>query len=185
MIKPVSIPLDAKFVQDAAYYAYITVFDSFKQGFRPRFGNGGLVKHMLGKIGELAFFRFCLENGIAVKHTPFRNDYSKLNGQDDFVVSIMGIDKVVEVKTQTIKNLLEPDEMLKLFYNKAQFDQKPDRDFIVVFAGVNPQVTQVALLGWIHAEKIAKAFINDKLKSPAYAIPISWLKPMEMFLEVR
>ena len=185
MIKPVSIPLDAKFVQDAAYYAYITVFDSFKQGFRPRFGNGGLVKHMLGKIGELAFFRFCLENGIAVKHTPFRNDYSKLNGHDDFIINLMGLDRTVEVKTQTIRNLLEPDDKLRLLYNKAQFDDKKGHDYIVVFAGVDPPITKVALLGWIPAKDIPKAEVRKNLKSPAYSIPISWLRPMHLFLELK
>ena len=55
MIKPISIPMDDKFVQDAAYYAFKTVTCSFENGMKSRFGNGGLFKHMLGKLGERHF----------------------------------------------------------------------------------------------------------------------------------
>jgi len=184
MVEPISIPLDTKFVQDAAYYALITVFDSFENKMKPRFGNGGLFKHMLGKLGELAFFRFCMENHIAVKHAPFRNDYSQLDDCDDFVISVMGVDRVVEVKTSTIKNPLNPDSKLRLFYNQAQYEEKESKDFLVVFAATNPPITQLALLGWIHASEISKFPIWKKnMKSPAYAIPVSELKDMRVFVE--
>ncbi len=185
MIKPISIPLDEKFVSDAAYYAFKTVQCSFENGMKSRFGNGGLFKHILGKLGETAFFRFCLENRIAVKHTPFRNDYSQLNGCDDFIINIMGLDFVVEVKTATIKDPLKPDPKFRLFYNKGQYEAKQEYNYIVVFAAVNPTITQIALLGWIHAQDIAKFPVWRKnMQSPAYAIPVEELKGMEKLVEV-
>jgi len=179
MIQPVSIAMDEKFVSDAAYYAFKTVTCSFENGMKSRFGNGGLIKHILGKLGETAFFRFCLQNGVAVKHTPFRSDYSKLNGCDDFVINVMGLDFIVEVKTATIKDPLNPEPKLRLFYNKDQYDAKQDHNYIVVFAAVNQAVTKVALLGWIHAQDIAKFPVWKKnMQSPAYSIPVGELKDL-------
>ena len=184
MIQPVSIPLDAKFISDASYYAFITVTCCFENGMKPRFGNGGLFKHMLGKLGELAFFKFCLENRIAVKHAPFRNDYSQLNVSDDFIVNVMGLDFTVEVKTATIRNPLNPDPKFRLFYNQGQYEAKQDHNYLVVFAAVNPQITQIALLGWIHAKDIAKFPVwKRKIQSPAYAIPVSELRDIRKFVE--
>ena len=183
MMNPVAIPIDIKFVQDAAYYALITVFDSFENKMKSRFGSGGLFKHMLGKIGELAFFRFCMENHIAVKHVPFRDNYSELNNDDDFVISVLGHDFRVEVKTATIPNPIKPDEKLVLFYNRDQYKAQENHDYIVVFAGVNKAVTQIALLGWIHASEISKFPVWKKnMQSPAYAIPANRLKDM-LYLE--
>ncbi len=180
MIQPIPIAIDEKFVSDAAYYAFKTVTCSFENGMKSRFGNGGLLKHILGKLGETAFFRFCLENGIAIKHTPFRSDYSKLDECDDFLINVMGIDFVVEVKTATIKDPLSPDQKFRLLYNKEQYDAKKDRNYIVVFAAVNQAVTKIALLGWIHAKDIAKFPVWKKnMQSPAYAIPVSELKDMK------
>ncbi|MBE8539451.1 hypothetical protein [Geoglobus acetivorans] len=177
---PVAIPIDEKFITDACYYAFKTVTCSFDNAMKPRFGNGGLIKHLIGKIGETAFFRFCLENGIAVKHAPFRNDYSEINGNDDFIISILGHDFRVEIKTATIRNPTNPDEKLVLFYNRDQYKAQEDHDYIVVFAGVNKEVTQIALLGWIHASEIRNFSIWTKnMKAPAYAIPQSRLKDMK------
>lgn len=184
MIQPVSIPMDDKFVQDAAYYAFKTVTCSFENGMKPRFGNGGLFKHMLGKLGETAFYRFCLQNGIAVKHTPFRSNYSKLNGCDDFVISILGVDLVVEVKTATLKDPVNPEPKYRLLYNQSQYEAKQNYDYLVVFAGVNPSVTNIALLGWIHAKDIKSFPIWKKnMHSPAYAIPVGELKDMGKLIE--
>ena len=179
MIKPAIIKPDAKLIQDAAYYAFTIVFDSFEQGYKPRFGNGGLIKHLIGKIGELAFFRYCMENGIAVKHTPFRNDYSKLNGKDDFIISIFGYDIPVEVKTQTVKEI---NGDLRLFYNKEQYYSR-QKDGIVVFVAINPEITKISILGWIHLKDIEKYPIWEKnLQSPAFAIPVSALKDLRILV---
>ena len=181
MPNPVSIEVDEKLIQDAAYYALKVTSCSFKKKMRPRFGNGGLFKHMLGKIGEVAFFKYCMENGIAVKHTPFRDDYSRLNDKDDFIISIMGVDRKVEVKTASLRFPL-PDN-LRLYYNKKQYESKEDYDYLVVFVAVNHEVTEIKLLGWLHASDIADYPIRNNLSSPAYAIPLKNLKDMRVFVE--
>lgn len=174
----VIITVDEKFITDVAYYAFKTVKFSLDENMQPRFG-GGLFTHMLGKIGEMAFYNFCLNNSIAVKHTPFRNDYSKLDDNDDFIVSIVGHDFRVEVKTASLNKI---DEKTKLFYNREQYKAQKDHNYLVVFAVVNQPVTEVKLLGWLHAEDIKKFPIFEKnLQSPAYAIPVSALKSMSLF----
>ncbi|WP_456478161.1 hypothetical protein [Geoglobus ahangari] len=179
MIQPVSVPIDEKFITDACYYAFKTVTCSFDNAMKPRFGNGGLFKHLLGKLGETAFFRFCLENQIAVKHTPFRNDYSELDENDDFIISLLGHDFRVEVKTATLNSPLNPDGKLVLFYNRDQYKAQQDHSYLVVFAAVNKEVTQIALIGWIHAEDIRSCKIWTKnMKAPAYAIPLAKLRDM-------
>ena len=183
MIDPVSVPLDGKIVQDAAWYAWHVAADSFRQGFKSRFGNGGLIKHLQGKLGEFAFYYFCQEAMIPVKHTPFRRDYTTLDEHDDFIIELMGRDFVVEVKTQTILDPLNPSNV-HFFYNEEQYKAKDKHDYIVVFAGINRACTQVALIGWIHASEIAKHKVWKKnMKSPAFAIPISALKPMKKLVE--
>ena len=183
-MQPVRIPIDSKVAADAAWYAWHVCEASFRRGFKSRFGNGGLVKHMQGKLGEFAFLLFCRKNMIPVLHDPFRKDYSELDEYDDFVVEILGVRKIVEVKTQTIKNALNPDEKLRLYYNKSQYNSKKSHDYIVVFVALNPEWTGVSLLGWIHASEIKKFPVwSRNMKSPAYAIPIRALKPMKMFLE--
>jgi hypothetical protein len=182
MPEPVSIPVTDKFIQDAAYYAGKTVFASFSNGMKSRFGNGGLVKHMQGKMGELAFFRFCLDNGIPVKHVPFRDDYSTLDEQDDFIIILKSRQIPVEVKTATLKDPISM-KTPNLFYNKNQYDQKEDYNYIVVFAATNFELTQVVLIGWIHAKKIANYTVRRDIKSPAYVIPVKDLKPMSDFLK--
>jgi hypothetical protein len=182
MPEPVSIPVTDKFIQDAAYYARKVVFSSFSNGMRPRFGNGGLVKHMQGKMGELAFFKFCLDNGIPVKHAPFRDDYSALDDQDDFIIVLKSRQIPVEVKTASLKNPIEL-RTPNLFYNKSQYDQKENYNYIVVFAATNFELTQVVLIGWIPAKKIAKYTVRRDIKSPAYVIPVKDLKPMSDFLK--
>lgn len=164
--------VDLKSVIDAAYYAYRVVFCSFRQGYKPRFGNGGLVKHMQGKLGELAFYKFCLQNKIPVRHVPFRNDYTELCEDDDFIVA-NGIK--VEVKTSTLK------QNPYVLYNVKQYKEKKDLRFIVVFAAINPEWTRIFLLGWISSLRICDFPIRKDLQSPAYEIPVSALKPMSDF----
>ena len=175
---------DAKFISDAAYYAALTVQCSFDNNMKPRFGNGGLFKHLLGKIGEMAFYKFCLDNLIAVKHVPFRKDYSKLNGNDDFIISIIGHDFRVEVKTATIDDPENVKPDFVLFYNRDQYKAQPDHNYLVVFVGVNKEITKIALLGWIHAEDIRNFKIwTRNMKAPAYAIPVSMLFSLEKLVE--
>lgn len=182
-IQPVSIPMDGKFVSDAAWHAWHIAIDSFRQGFKSRFGNGGLIKHLQGKLGEFAFYYFCQDAMIPVKHTPFRRDYSTLDEHDDFIIELMGRDFVVEVKTQTISNPLKPED-IHLFYNEDQYRAKDEHDYIVVFAGINRTCTQIALIGWIHASDIGKHKVwRRNLKAPAFAIPVSALKPMKKLVE--
>jgi|Deesub1362A_J573_1020465.scaffolds.fasta_scaffold00348_23 hypothetical protein len=181
MPDPVSIPMDDKFAQDAAWHAWHIVADSFKQGYRPRFG-GGLFEHMAGKFGEIAFEIFCRDAMIPIIHTPLRRNYTSLNGNDDFIIEIMGKRVTVEVKTARINNPLQPDEGFKLFYNKQQYEDKDNHKYIVVFAGINKKGTQLALIGWLPATKIKKYPIRTDIKSPAYAIPVKDLKPMRMLV---
>lgn len=178
------IDVDEKLASDAAYYAFKTLKFSLDKNMKPRFGDGGLLSHMLGKLGELVFYRYCLENKIAVKHTPFRDDYSKLNGNDDFIVSFLGHDFRVEVKTSVLKNAFNPDEKLRIFYNREQYKSQKDHNYIVVFIATNKEMNAFAILGWIHAEDIKSHPIWERgLESPAYAIPITALKSMKLFRE--
>ncbi len=179
MIEPVSIPVTEKLIQDASYYAYKVVFGSFRQGMKARFG-GGIREHMAGKLGELAFFKFCLENGIPVKHAPFRDDYTTLNDDDDFILVLNGKLVPVEVKTATVLDPMKLDK--PLFYNKKQYDSREDHKYIIVFTAVNKHLTQVCLVGWIHAKRIAKFPVRKDLRSPAYEIAVEELKPMQAFL---
>jgi len=185
MISPISVPITGKFIQDASYYASRVVFSSLDSGMRSRFGNGGLIKHLLGKMGELAFYRFCMDNVIPVRHTPFRDDYTNLNDKDDFQLILRGKLAVVEVKTATLKDPLKIPNNQVVFYNKKQYNGKTDHRYIVVFAAANSEMTQIVLLGWISAPKIADHSIRTDIKSPAYAIPVRELRSMETFLEVR
>jgi len=123
LIKPVSIPINKKFREDCAYYAHIIVEDSFQNGMKSRFGSGGFFKHYVGKMGEMAFFKFCMQEGIAVKHIPFREGYADLNERDDFVVIIHNVERIIEVKTAVLKDL-KLDKELRLFYNEKQYNDK-------------------------------------------------------------
>ncbi|AGK61480.1 hypothetical protein Asulf_01497 [Archaeoglobus sulfaticallidus PM70-1] len=184
-MRPISIEINNKFREDVAYYAHIVVQDSFKNKMKPRFGDGGFVKHYIGKMGEMAFFRFCMQNGIAVKHIPFRDDYSTLNDKDDFVIITHGVQRIVEVKTSVLKRKdpLDPPEDLQLFYNKKQYDEKAEYNHIVVFAATNSELTKISLLGWIPAYEIRKYPVRRDLKSPAYAIPYRDLRSMIMLTD--
>ena len=169
----IEIPPHVQLYEKAMRYAFITVFDSLECGYLPRFGNGGVIKHLIGKIGEMAFYEFCKENGVKVLHTPFREDYRRLNGWDDFVIQVNDEIIYVEVKTQTIKRYPKVDV---LFYNVEQYNSKKFRNIYlqnraVVFCGVNRPLTKIALLGWIWARDIEDYPIRTDLKSPAYAIP--------------
>lgn len=176
-----TIPIDEKFITDACYYAFRTVKCSFDENMKPKFGNGGLFTHLLGKVGEMAFYNYCMQNDIAVKHTPFRNDYSRLDGRDDFIISIIGHDFRVEVKTSSFKDFSKINENTRVFYNREQYKAQEDKSYLVVFAAVNHTVTDVKLLGWIHAEDIRKHPIwKNRMQSPAYAIPVKALRPMEL-----
>ena len=182
MIQPV--PLDDFLRMCAAHFAGRVTECSVENGMRPRFG-GTFKEHYKGKLGELAFLKFCFENHIAVKHTPFRSDYSKLNKYDDFIINLLGLDFIVEVKTSEIEGPMNPDPKFRLFYNKGQYEAKQEYNYIVVFAGVNPAVTKIALLGWIHAQDIAKFPVwKRNMQSPAYAIPVGELKEMKKLVEV-
>jgi|Deesub1362A_J573_1020465.scaffolds.fasta_scaffold01443_4 hypothetical protein len=183
-IQPISIPITQKFMEDASRYAIKIVFSSFQQGMKPIFGDGGITNHLRGKIGEMAFYEFCIFHGIAVKHKPFRDDYSVLDDQDDFKVILKDKLAQVEVKTTKLKNPLKiPDDQI-VFYNKLQFDQKKNHRFLVVFAATNPEMTQVVLLGWIPAPKIKGFPIRNDIKSPAYVIQVRSLSTMQNLLEV-
>jgi len=180
MIEPVSIPVTEHLLMDASYYAHKVVFGSFKQGMKARFG-GGIKEHKIGKLGELAFFRFCMENGIPVKHIPFREDYTTLDENDDFIIVLKSKQIPIEVKTSEIDDPLKPSVKF-VFYNESQYKQKQNYNFLVVFVVVNHLHTQLALLGWIHAKRIAKFSVRKDLRSPAYEIPLEELKPMQAFL---
>jgi hypothetical protein len=182
MPEPVSIPITLKMLMDVKYYAGKVVFDSFRSGMHTRFGNGGIPEHEIGKFGELAFFRFCLENGIPVKHVPFREDYSSLDENDDFIIVLKSRQIPIEVKTSEIRDPLRPS-VKSVFYNESQYKEKLSHNFLVVFAAINRQQTQLALLGWIPAKKIAKYNVRRDIKSPAYVIPVKDLKPMSDFLK--
>ncbi|RLI75263.1 hypothetical protein DRP05_15095 [Archaeoglobales archaeon] len=182
LIKPVSIPINKKFREDCAYYAHIIVEDSFQNGMKSRFGSGGFFKHYVGKMGEMAFFKFCMQEGIAVKHIPFREGYADLNERDDFVVIIHNVERIIEVKTAVLKDL-KLDKELRLFYNEKQYNDKSDHNYIVVFAATNKQLTQIALLGWIPASEIKKYPVRKDIVSPAYAIPLKDLRDMRLFVE--
>ncbi len=169
----IEIPPNVQLYEKAMRYAFITVIDSDLAGYRPIFG-GGVIKHFIGKLGELAFYQFLKENGIPVKHTPFREDYRNLNDLDDFVIELQNTEKIIEVKTRTIRKF-PPREVL---YNAQQF--KRAKSDLTVFCGVNKRLTRIVLLGWIPTSEIGKyPLCVENLKSPAYLIPTSCLRSLE------
>jgi len=183
--QPVVYDVDLKMITDAAHYAYHVFFSAEENGMKNRF-LGGFFKHYIGKLGELAFYRFCMQNEIPVKHTPFREDYSKLNEKDDFIIVVAGIDRRIEVKTRMIQNAAKPDKKLRLFYNAAQFEQQKNRDFYVIFAAVDPQVRITSLIGWLPAAEIPRFPVwKGELKSPAYAIRWQDLRDLGLFVDAQ
>ncbi len=164
----IEIPPHVQLYEKAIRYAFITVFDSYERGFRPRFG-GGIIQHFVGKIGELAFEAFCHENGVKILHSPFRQDYRKLNGKDDFVILVNGEPILVEVKTQRVRRV---DNVQEVYYNTDQYLSKKDHNYCVVFVAVNKTLTRIAILGWILAEEIKNYPVKSLRFSTAYAIPV-------------
>ena len=153
--------------EKAMRHAFITVFDSYEKGFKPRFG-GGVIQHFIGKIGETAFEEFCHENGVKILHSPFRQDYRRLNGWDDFVILVNGEPIRVEVKTQRVKRV---DNVREVYYNTDQYQSKTKHDYCVVFVAVNKTLTRIAILGWIPAEEIKNYPVKNLRFTPAYAVP--------------
>ena len=182
LAQPVFVELSKKFRLDCAYYAHMIVEDSIKNGMKSRFGDGGFFKHFVGKMGEMAFFKFCMRVGIPVKHIPFREGYKDLDENDDFVVIIHDVERCIEVKTAVLKKW-KLDENLRLFYNERQYLNKEKHNYIVVFSATDKRLTRLALLGWIPASEIQKYPVRRDIRSPAYAVPFKDLRDMRLLVE--
>lgn len=68
---------------------------SFKEG-----KNQSHDVYSIGKIGELAFLKYLESVGANVIHKPFRDDYSKFNWSDDFIIETRGVKVQIEVRTK-------------------------------------------------------------------------------------
>jgi hypothetical protein len=113
-----------------------------------------------GKIGEYALAKWLKKNNVAILHAPFREDYSRLSAQDDFIVELRGRRVQVEAKHKT-RNVPP----------KEHYEQCSDRissSMIYVFTerqrtGQAPKVGEplapahfagpVHLVGWIYPTK--------------------------------
>lgn len=175
MPKPVRYGVSEKMVAYAAVLARRQMKDSKESKMKMLFG-GSFERHTIGKLGEMAFMRFCKDEGIKILHTPFRESYSSLSNYDDFLVEVDGTRKIVEVKTATMQDPGDSYEVV--YYNKEQYDERDDRDFLVVFAAIDPVLTEVALLGWLRADIISHFFIRDDIEHPAYMIEVDRLEYM-------
>lgn len=180
MPRPVVYEVTEEMVMAAAGLTHRLIRGVVKTGMNPIFG-GTFDKHMTGKMGELAFYIFCNSREIEVKHTPFRRDYTKLYEYDDFIIHKNGAVEMVEVKTTTMSDPVGINRKYVL-YNKIQYDKKSDKDFVVVFAAINPKFTVVSLIGWIPADEIAKFPIRRDVAVEAYGIEVSKLCDMDVLI---
>jgi hypothetical protein len=112
--------------------------------------------YQIGKIGEFVFYKFLREcedkNLIKISHTPFRENYEKLNYNDDFIFEIDENKFQVEVRTKG--RSVSPESHFECCTDCI----KPH--LIYVFLSYNKESEIVSLVGyadWDNLSKYAKA----------------------------
>lgn len=69
----------------AAFHAQLLFKHSLETGMIPRL-NGGVYEHLIGKMCELSFWRYCNYLRTSILHTPFRPQYYEPDPNDDFII---------------------------------------------------------------------------------------------------
>ncbi len=109
-----------------------------------------------GKIGEYAVWKWFRQQQIPILHTPFRQDYSHLMPQDDFIIRLRDQPIQVEVRHKTRNVLPQPHyehcsdristQVIYIFTERQRLGSRPQLGHELTlnhFAGI------VHLIGWI------------------------------------
>lgn len=153
-----------------------------------------------GKMSEWIFGLFLESNSIPMLHVPFREDYSKLDPSDDYIIQVNGESILVEVRHKTrnfppqahYEHCSDSVKMDRIYVftdrTRTQNAMKMPKASVDYFRG------PMFLLGWItpaEYKKMAKfepkgtLKVNDRggqnfvLRRDEWNIPISHLHPMD------
>lgn len=140
---------------------------------------------MIGKIGELAVYKFLKDSGFEILHKPFRESYEKFNWNDDFKIRADGRVKQIEVRCKA-RNVDPQGD-----YECCSDCIKPDIDYI--FTSYNRKTQTVHILGWADFSAWARAGIetvqgtannNFAHKVTEFNIKIKDLNPITQYRDV-
>lgn len=171
-------------IGDAARHAAILIRDSKIQKFTPRFG-GSLEEHTTGKIGEYLFWKKLREGtgntrNIHIRNVPIRDSYTKLQAEDDFVLTLDGKNIRIEVKTANVFKPLDDLPMGFKFMLNATQSLKWD---YVVSIFVNLSDLTYRIMGCMEREHIKPYPVVGSYGVRHYEIPPEFLLPIRCIWE--
>lgn len=135
--------------------------------------------YFIGKVGELIFQKYLLSiKDLKIIHEPFRENYSRINKNDDFIVERNNNKVQIEVKTK--QRSVDPDE----FFECCTDSIKPN--LLYVFISYNRVTKTGFVLGYadwdvfkLHGSETKKGSVNCNFKNRVneFNIKIEHLKP--------
>lgn len=145
--------------------------------------------YYIGKVGEFIFYKFIRtlekENKLKIKHVPFRDNYNKLDFNDDFIIEVNGKDHQIEVRTKA--RSVEP----KLDYECCTDCIKPHFTYVFLsFNKKNDTGTIVGFANWNnfknHAEATLKGSVNNNFENKVneFNIKIKFLNEINKIINL-
>lgn len=141
--------------------------------------------YKIGKIGELACLRYFErlrdQGKVEIVHTPFRDNYDKMNFKDDFILFSKTKNKNIQYEIRTKARNVDPLED----YECCTDCIKPNLTYI--FVSVNRKTNKAFIVGWAdwdvfreHATLTSKGSENNnfKHKTTEFNIKIKHLKKL-------
>ena len=112
-----------------------------------------LLSHIKGKYGEIAFLRWLLIRGFFPSHTPFRNDYTIKNQDDDFIVN--GVRVEVKSKRRGSRSPFPPPSHYNVNLGMRTLEKGALYAFIEIGnKGTFEDCREALLLGWATTSRI-------------------------------
>ena len=131
--------LDQLQLDFAAHHAKLMAAGARTYSFKDEVSQSEDV-YKIGKIGELAVYKWLKLNNVEIVHKPFRKNYQRFDKRDDFQVLKHGNVQQIEVRCKS-RNFFPANDWLV-----CSDCIKPGLDY--VFASYNKQDNTVIILGW-------------------------------------